>query len=490
MNEILSFGSYLNELLTLRGMDKKHFAFIMNINRSQLYRFLSSEQLPDPDQLNEISQKLNLRVSEQRKLLESYECTQYGWEIVKGRKLITDMLDKLDSKTHQNGEIYEYTIENPMEINENASVIPIRNRANVISTLLSLLKSVTYNPNVSVVKIISQPDIKDFVSILTNILKEISNNKRDISIKHIIRFKDNLLNKNKLHNLKILDSLLPLSFFEKLYGVYYSTENLTTDAYETFFPNFISIDSETAFVFSEDYENGLLYTSKCQEPIQLMNEEFNKIGNDCLPLFINLETYEKQSRYMYEYEHILKADTTLVHPENGFYTFPIDLIKKKEKEQPVLKEITQILIKRMENFSMRLKKSKALEIISLAGLKNFAATGQLLIYRNIKFSKNERIEILKSLLKFVENEENYSLYITKEENHFYNSDFAIYTVGNELLYIVPSYTNFKITDNIIIRNKGIIESFTDFMHSSFTTNNSITERNEVASVISNIVKNM
>lgn len=58
------------------------------------------------------------------------------------------------------------------------------------------------------------------------------------------------------------------------------------------------------------------------------------------------------------------------------------------------------------------------------------------------------------------------------------------------LYPVWSYTDFKVTDNIIIRNKGIVDSFTDFMHSGFTANNSINDRNEVASVISYIIKHM
>ncbi len=116
---------------------------------------------------------------------------------------------------------------------------------------------------------------------------------------------------------------------------------------------------------------------------------------------------------MYEYEHMVQADTFLLHPENGFYTFPIDLIKRKERELVLPKEHTQILIKRMETFCERLKKSKALEIISLEGLRNFAATGQLLIYKSIKFTKSERIEILKNLLEFVENEENYTLCLMK-----------------------------------------------------------------------------
>ena len=193
---------------------------------------------------------------------------------------------------------------------------------------------------------------------------------------------------------------------------------------------------------------------------------------------------------MYEYEHMVQAATSLLHPENGFYTFPADLIMRKEIEHALPKEHVQILIKRIETFNERLKKSKALEIVSLAGLKNFASTGKMLIYSNIKFSKSERIEILKNLLKFVQETENYTLYLMTEENPFYNSDFAIYTIGSELLYIVPSYTDFKVTDNIIIRNKGIVDSFTDFMHSSFTANNSIIDRNEVASVISTIIKNM
>lgn len=490
MNEILNFGSYLNELLTLRGIDKKHFAATMNINRSLLYRFLSSEQLPDQDQLNKMSQTLNLRVSEQSKLLESYDCTLYGWEIVNGRKLITNMLRNLDNEIHLKGMIYDYTLQSSTMVNENFDIIPVKDKTNIINTVISLLDSVKQDTDISRVNIILQTDNLSFVNMLTQILNEMIDCKRDILIKHIIRFKDTLLKKNKLHNLKSLDALLPLSFFKDIYKVYYATDNLATEAYETFFPNFISIDSKTAFIFSEDYENGILYSSKCEEVIQMMNEEFTKICDDCLPLFLNLGTYENQSFFTYEYEKMVQEGTSLFHPENGFYTIPTEIINKKQKEQNLPKKHAQLLIKRIETFRERLGKGKALEIISLAGLRNFATTGQLKVYGDVSFGKNERIDILKNLLKFVEEEKNYSLYIMNEANPFYNSDFAIYTIGSQLLYIVPSYKNFKSMDNIIIRNKGIIESFTDFMHSSFTTDTCLIDRNEVASVISNIIKSI
>ena len=352
MNEITSFGSYLNELLTLRGIDKKYFAATMNINRSLLYRFLNSEQLPDCNQLDEIIQKLNLRMSEKKKLLESYECTLYGWEIVKGRKLITEMLDKLGNEINGKSLAYEYTLKTSTEVNESVSVMPIKGKANVINLVLSMLDSVVQNSNLSTVKIILQPDMQEFINVLTNVLNKISDNKRDISIQHIIRFKNTLIPKNKLHNLEILNLLLPLSFFENIYGIYYTCENLTSGAYESFLPNFISIDSHTAFTFSEDYENGLLYTSKCQESIQLMNEEFDKIQKDCLPLFINFETYEKQLNYMLNYERIVQLETCLVHPENGFYTFPIDFFEKINQTSE--KKYSNILKVRIEIFNNRL----------------------------------------------------------------------------------------------------------------------------------------
>jgi transcriptional regulator with XRE-family HTH domain len=488
MNEILSFGSYLRDLLALKGIDKKNFAVTMKINRSLLYRYLNSEQLPDLDQLNEISEKLNLRGSEKKKLLESYECTLYGWEIVEGRKLITDMLLKLNN-TYEKDLTYEYKLKASTLVNENANILPIKNKSNVMSTILYLLDSVRKNPDVSNVNLILQPK-QDFINILTKTLHEINDSKRNLSIKHIIRFRDTLLKKDKLYNLKIVESLFPLSVFEKIYGVYYATINSTTEAYETFFPNFISIDSKTAFIFSEDFENGILYNSQCQETILLLNEEFTKICADSLPLFFNLKTNENQSLYMFEYEQMVQAETSLLHPENGFYTFPIDIVKKKAKEQNIPKEYTELLIRRMKIFRERLKKSKALEIISMEGLRNFATTGQLQIFRNINFSKSERIKILENLLMFVNENENYTLYLMKDKSPFYNSDFAIYTIGSQLLYIVQSYTDFKITDNIIIRNKGIVESFTDFMHSSFTTDNSIIDRNEVASIILNIINSI
>lgn len=490
MNNITSFGSYLNELLTVRDMDKKQFAITMNINRSVLYRFLGNEQLPSRDQLNEISQKLNLRISEQNKLIESYECSLYGWEIVKGRNLMTDMLNNLNDKIRDKGIAYEYTFRTQVQEGDNTGIITVKNKENVVNTVLSLLASVRQDTDVSHVRMILQPGLPDFASIFTKILNEITDSKRAISIQHIIRFKDNLLKKNKLHNLQILDYLLPLSFFENIYGVYYATDDLTTDAYGTFFPNFISIGSKEAFVFSADYENGLLYTSKSQKTIEMMNEEFTKISDDCLPLFVNLQTYEQQSAYMYEYEQLTQTSTSLLHPEIGFYSMPFDILRKKEQEQFIPHNYAQILIKRMEAFRERLEKSRSLEIISIKGLRSFAATGQPRILGNIKFSKSERIEILRNIIKFIKEKENYSLYLMKEGHPFYDSDFAVKTVGNQLLYIVPSYTDFKITNNIIIRNESIIETFNDFLHSDFTAQDTITDRNEVVSFISDIIKSI
>ena len=53
-----------------------------------------------------------------------------------------------------------------------------------------------------------------------------------------------------------------------------------------------------------------------------------------------------------------------------------------------------------------------------------------------------------------------------------------------------SYTDFKVSDNLIIRNKGIVESFADFLHSSFTTQNSIIHQDEVAAVLLNIISDL
>ncbi len=486
-NETLNFGSYLNDLLTLKGIDKKHFAAALNINRSLLYRYLSSEQLPNQNQLNDIIEKLNIKGSRHKKLLESYECTLYGWEIVNGRKLIINMLNSLESKTQTESITYEYKIKKPEFFDRSNGVVPIKSRALVINTILSLLDSARKNSDISTVRIIFNPDNQDFVNVLSKILNELTRNKKDISIKHIFRLKDTLLKKNKLHNLKILDTVFPFSFFKDIYGAYCLTENVTPESYKTFFPNFISVDSKTAFAFSKDLENGIFYDSKCQNVIKLMNEEFEKICDDCLPLFYNLETYEKQSQYMYDFEHMVQAETAILHPESSIYTITSDIIRKKEKEKLIEKKHAQLLIERIELFQERMKKGKALEIISLAGIKNFVETGQPQLYKAIKFNKSERVEILNNLLKFVQKEKNYTLYIMKEDHPFYDSDFAVYTIGSELLCIVPSFTNFANLDNILIRNRGIVETFSDFLHSNYIKKNSITEKNEVAEVISNVI---
>jgi transcriptional regulator with XRE-family HTH domain len=487
MIENYNFGAYLNELLIIKNVDKKHFAESMNISRSLLYRFLSSEQLPDKDQLEEIAEKLYLRLTEKNKLIESYECTKYGWEIVTGRKLITDMLIKLNNRAHGEDITYAFSLKRDFPLEEGEGIVTFTGKESVTKVILTLIDSVRHNAMINNVNVLMQPDTEGFTNILSQGLREISRNEREVSIKHVIRFKDTLIKRNSLYNLDILSYVLPLSSYEKLYSVYYGTDNVSLATYETFFPNYIGLDSNIAFVFSPDFESGILYTSKFEPVIELLNKEFRKILKDCLPLFVNLETYEKQSLYMFGYEQMIQVDTSLLHPENGIYTFPIDIIHKKVAEQRLPKEFGQLLSKRIELFKKRLEKSKALEIISLDGLQEFAKNGRLLIQRNIEFSVSERIKILENLLNFVVNEDNYTLCLMKEGNPFYKSDMAVYVIGSELLYIVPAYTDFKISDNLIIRNKSIVESFSDFLNSSFTTQNSIVEKDEVIKIIKNIL---
>lgn len=108
-------------------------------------------------------------------------------------------------------------------------------------------------------------------------------------------------------------------------------------------------------------------------------------------------------------------------------------------------------------FREKLKKNQFTEIISPRKLNNFVNTGKMFIYKHLHFSVQERIEVLQSLLEFIEKEDNYSLYIMNENNLFYDFDSAVYTIGKELLLIVPTYTEYKVSDNIIIRERGIVE---------------------------------
>lgn len=485
-HDSIKFDTYLNELLSTRQIDKKHFSNIIGINRSQLYRFLSGEQTPDLELVQKIASKLNLRASEHEKLLESYECSLYGSEVIEGRKVVLKIIKDLIEKKNRKLFNISYTPnKNSLSLsskeNNRADVIPIYNRDNILTSLFSLLDSIKEKQGKIHIKIIMQPNFMGFMDILSSILDYSSKHSKDVCIEHVIRFKDITLDRNRLYNLDILQKLLPLSTYENIYKVYYSMGNYQTEVYETFFPNVICINNENGFTISSDFENGLYFNAR--HVVAMMTNEFDKIMKDSLPLFINLHNLFELSKYMYEFEKTTYTDTYLLHPENGFYTFPIEIIRKISKKFKLQNEIESIIINRLMTFRKRLETNKAIEIISLEKLNNFVDSGIFFIQDFITFDKNERIQIFKNLLEFVENEDNYYLYIMKENSPFFMINSAIYIIGDELLYIVPSYTNYDTADNIIIREKGIIEGFKDFFTSYFNEKSAITNQNAVALIL-------
>lgn len=479
-----TFGAYLSDILASKHIERKQFASLLKINRSQLYRFLNNEQLPDRELLNKIISTLNLRLSEQEKIIEQYECTLYGWEVVDGRKVISSILqDLLDNRNRELLTIsYPLKDASLFQFKNNTYVIPINGEKEVLKILFSMLNVAREAIPPLQVRMMINPDCEGLLSLLSSILYDINaKDKNDISINHIIRFKEIAQPKNQLFNLKMLHRLIPLSFFENIYKVYYSEGNSDTSQNVAFFPNYISIDDKNAFLISSDLKSGLYYGNCSSDCIKLLNNEYDRMLNDCLPLFINFHHPQEQFHYVSHFE--AQSDTYLLHPEPGFYTLPIGLIENKSVESGFESVGDITLLTRAKTFRKKLKTNKFTEIISPLKLDSFVNTGDVYINTHLNFSIQERIDSLESLLDFIENEKKYSLYLMKEDNPFYNYDSAVYTIGKELLLVIPSYTDYKVSDNIVIRERGIIEGFVDYFNSFFTNENCITDQKAVASII-------
>lgn len=255
-----SFGIYLNELLTVKNIDKKLFSSILDINRTQLYRFLNGEQLPDLNLIQKMSTKLNLRTSEYEKLIESFECSSYGVEIIQGRKIIYNILDTLINQKKDSILNFSYSLGShslpPYNANSNSTkIIPLQSKNMVLNTFFSLLDSIRENGGK--IRMIMQPDCKGLLDILPSILEYISENKIDALIEHIIRFRDITLEANKLYNLDLVEELLPLSKYESIYKVYYSVGNYDTvlrdrGIFSSFKDFFISYFTESNCIRSND----------------------------------------------------------------------------------------------------------------------------------------------------------------------------------------------------------------------------------------------
>ncbi len=486
-----TLGTYLNELLTTKKIDKKYLSMSLDINRTQLYRFLNGEQLPDIELIHKIAVKLNLRASEYDKLLESYECSAFGVEVIRGRKIVFDLIDRM---IHQNNEEHlglSYSLEGlslfpAKEDCRDTQIIPIQGKSRVHHAIYALLDSVKESG--TKIRLLMQPDHEGLENLLPSLLKYISDHKVKSSIAHIIRFKDIALDRNKLYNLNLLDKLLPYSGRDDIYNVFYTIGNYDTLTYDNFFPNIICLGNQRALTISADFQKAIFINNYATDIVSLMCSEFDKILKDCLPMFTKVSDVFEMSKLMLEYEAPAKTDTYLLHPEHIFYTFPITLIEEMTKEHKIPDSITTLFLKRVDAFRKRLKKNQVYEVITEAGLDNFVQKGILLIQGGVYFSVNRRIEILENLVEFIENNRNYNLSILRENHPYADLDSAVYIIDEELLYIVPSYSKFSTTGSIFIRERGIIESFKDFYMSYFTEKNCITDRKSVADILKDKIR--
>lgn len=482
---ISKFGEYLDTLLILKKLNNKQFATKIGINRSQLYRFLRNEQVPDFELLGVIATKLNLRTSEYNKLVESYECSLYGSHIIESRRTVFDIVSSYLSQ--EDTAAYEITVKSnknfSLPISDNLCTVPIHTKNNNVAWIYKLLEKAKQKQTKTTLRIILQPNISEVMDFLPDLLEDILNSNADILIEHVIYFKNTILDDYKLYNLKKLQTLLPLAKYESFYKIYYSSGNLNSDIYENIFPNLICLNKENAISISSDFQRGIYYTDTAKDVIALLNEEFDKIKKDCLPLFTNLHNLIEMSYYMKEFEENIQANTFSLLPQNTFITFPPDIIRKKLKDINEPDELSSVLIERIKLFRKRLQFNTSTQVMPLSGLDSFVTTGVLLFQNNIVFDIYERMEILKNHLDFVENEKNYNLYLMKEDNYFYSLPAQFYILGEELLYIVPSYIDYDATDNTILRETGIIQSFKDFFNHYFNKGNTIVDQIEVAKII-------
>ncbi|WP_066507517.1 transcriptional regulator [Abyssisolibacter fermentans] len=478
------FGDYLETLLIIKQIDKKLFSTMIGINRSQLYRFLRNEQVPTLELLEIISSKLNLRVSEYNKMLESYECSLYGTHIIESRKIIHNILSYY---VHNKDYSYDITLrpDNNMFFSElqKSTILPLSSKNEVILAICKLLEMVKNTKTKTTIKIILQPEMTEIMNLLSSLLKDLKQSSKDITIEHIIRFRSTFLDSNKCYNLKILETLLPLASYQNIYKTYYTMAPGYSDGHHEFLPALVCMNNEMAITISSDCQKGIFYSNGLSEVIDVLIDEYDKVKTDCLPLFINTKDEITFSSYLLEFEQNISADSYILQPENCFLSFPTEIIKNKCSEINAPKQFADLLIDRKKIFESRLKNNTVVEIIPLKALDSFVKKRKYLLLGEIVLNIEEISSILENLLYYIEKKNNYFLYLMKDNNEFTSIKSSFYILGEELLYIIPSYANYETSDNTIIRESEIIRSFKDFLRSYFKKNNSIICQKEVADII-------
>lgn len=469
----LLFGEYLTDLIEAKSLDKKAFANEIGINRSRLYRLLSNEQVPDKALIDRIISVMSLRNSEARALKDSFQCSLLGRHVFEERMIIDQIVNSYLSSNRPQPIYSTTTVVNPGQM-------ALNTQESLFNSILGAFGSELASGYCKQIRTILPAESTTAVRLINTLIEQVGKLSLDITITHVTNAANPLVPALRVKNLSQLQNMLPLVRYDTFYKVYYSEQDLLSDTVNRFFPYLISFGNQLAYVISSDFNQGICFTAPYSQTIDMINDEFDKLRTDALPLFTNMYDLEEVSKNMLTYEECFSGSTFCIQPENSFTTFPESLIQRKIKEIGETPEWSRLLLKRHQLFQKRLRRKHCYQVVPLSSIDHLTQNGNMQVSGRIRITESEQIEILENLIHMVDNIPNYHLYLMKPNHPLYRLPASFYLIESQLLYIIPDFINFDSSNNTIIRNSSLVESFNGYFLNAFERENTIMERNEVS----------
>jgi len=368
-----TFSEFLKKQIHNTKISIQALSKLSGVDRSHIQKMIKGERIPaDKNILEKMISVMMLPHQQSERLRDLYQIARIGESVYNRHMIIKDFIESFSNFNGAN--ISSITT----DYNHNLSGISDADVAygtgNINSIVKAIIETEAGKPNGNI-KILAQPEYV----FLTDLLTSIGQNKKDLSITHIMQLRSSMDEDEEYgYNLECIKSITPILVSGCLYNPMYYYDNYDyNNSIASILPIIIITDD---FVINISYNIDFATIFHKPSLIEFYTAIFIKISSIAKPMITKINS---------PLEHLMHYVDMEAHSSPKFYSFfpqpclalffTPEIIKKYiSSDIPEKEVISEAYIKRINNYNHLCYDNYCLiSFFSEAGIKSFTDTGRL-----------------------------------------------------------------------------------------------------------------
>lgn len=448
------FAVYLDSLIKQRGESISQIAKGAAVERTSIHKALKDERVLPYNALEQLTQYLQLTLSESRELHQYYDIILHGEEFFQAQSLILEILSELSQLsfiTYKNMSFPSISFES----NEMPELV--YGKPQIEAAVQTIFQHEAQLKGAEI-KLYLPPK-----SDLSDSLLQLWKSGYDFKATQILPFLPNHHDSGtNLDNLRTLKKILPLSILSRSnYTAYYYFEENS---------NNVDINPLSYFIITPnhlltfDEKLTVMQIQSSSELLSLYIKRFSSITKECTKLnSYSVELPDVIKSYMESCDPD-KFYTLMSQPCFGHYYTTERIERQFIKNVPHREQLVELADR---HFSDLCSAKEFYTVYTEKGLRNFTDTGIIVDLPPeyiLPFDVSIRLDMLKEMKSDIENKKIHSLIVDSEEVVL--PDYLTFICDEQHglhIYAVQGYIGGTYDCNIHIRDASIGKSFCDFI---------------------------